>query len=53
MLVVQGLNIWHLFWEDDGSPDPALGPTFGLMGAVAVVVACIVGTERDLAPAQP
>src|SRR5262249_48039883 len=49
-LVVQLQAFWYLFWDVENSPDPAIGALLGLGGTVAVVVACIIGTRRELVP---
>jgi hypothetical protein len=50
VLIVVG-NGWYLFWDNEGSPDPGLGALLGMAGAIAVLVACCMGTKKEWVPA--
>ena len=43
-------NAHNLFWDKTGSPDPAIGAWLGVVGAVAIVAASIIGTKREWVP---
>ena len=49
VLLVVG-NAHNLFWDKTGSPDPAIGAWLGVVGAVAIVAASIIGTKREWVP---
>jgi hypothetical protein len=49
---IQLQAFWYLYWDVENSPDPAYGALLGLAGALAVVVACIMGTRREFVPQQ-
>lgn len=51
VLIVVG-NAWYLFWDNEGSPDPGLGALLGIAGAIAVFVACCMGTRKEWVPAN-
>jgi hypothetical protein len=48
--VVHLQALWYLFWDVEGSPSPSVGVWLGLAGLIAVVVACVMGTRREVVP---
>lgn len=43
-------NAYNIFWDGSGAPDPAIGAWLGVAGSIAVLVACVIGTEREWVP---
>jgi hypothetical protein len=51
VLIVAG-NAWYLFWDNEGSPDPGIGAWLGILGSIALFVACVMGTKKEWVPAH-
>jgi hypothetical protein len=51
VLLVVG-NAWYLFWDNEGSPDPGIGAWLGILGSIALFVACVMGTKKEWVPAH-
>jgi hypothetical protein len=48
--LVHGQALWYLFWDVENSPSPAVGVWLGVAGLIAVIVACVMGTRREVVP---
>jgi hypothetical protein len=44
------MNAWYLYWDKPQSPDPAIGAWLSIVGAMAVLASCIIGTKREWVP---